>query len=116
MKLELSVRPSQNIASIVNPVVPKRDIEQAFACLYFLTKQRIPHTTNFEPLLDFLEFMGLHVKSNLHVARNATYTSFRSIQEMVFIMSEVIEKKILNRLRESDHFALMFDETTDCSD
>ena len=51
------------------------------------------------------------LKSNLHVARNA---SFRSIQEMVFIMSEVIEKKILNRLRESDHFALMFDETTDC--
>ena len=115
VKLELSVRSSQNIASIVNPVVPKRGIEQAFACLYFLTKQRIPHTTNFEPLLDFFEFMGLHVKSNLHVARNATYTSFRSIQEMVFIMSEVIEKKILNRLRESDHFALMFDETTDCS-
>ena len=30
-------------------------------------------------------------------------------------MSEVIEKKILNRLRESDHFALMFDDITDCS-
>ena len=62
VKLELSVQSSQNIASIVNPVVPKRGIEQAFACLYFLTK-RIPHTTNFEPLLDFLELMGFHVKS-----------------------------------------------------
>ena len=43
------------------------------------------------------------------------YTSCKSIQEMLFILSEVIEIKILRNMKESDHFALMFDETTDCS-
>ena len=62
VRLELGLR-SQNIADITNPVVPKKGIEQAFASLYFLAKQRIPHTTNFEPLLEFLEVLGLHVKT-----------------------------------------------------
>ena len=39
----------------------------------------------------------------------------RSIQEILFILSEIIETKILNEMRESNHFALMFDETIDCS-
>ena len=56
--------------------------------------QRIAHTTNFEPLLD---------------------SSEKSIQEMIFIISEVIEMLILNKVRQSSHFALMLDETTDCT-
>ena len=115
VRLELTEIPSRNIANIINPTVPKRGMEQAFSCLYFLTKQRIPHTTNYEPMLDFLELLGLTVKTDIRVARNATYTSSKSIQEMVFILSEVIENKILNEMREADHFSLMFDETTDCS-
>ena len=114
VRLELRFQ-SQNIAHLTNPVIPRRGIEQAFASLYFLAKQRIPHTTNFEPLLDFLELLGVSVKSDIQIARNATYTSMRSIQEMLFILSEIIETKSLNEMRESDHFALMFDETTDCS-
>lgn len=55
------------------------------------------------------------MKSDIQIAQNATYTSMRSIQEMLFILSEIIETKILNNMRESDHFALMFDERTDCS-
>ena len=113
--LELSAKSSQNIVSITNPAVPKRGIERAFASLYFLAKQRIPHTTNFEPFLDFIELLGVKVKSEIQVARNALYTSCKSIQEMIFILSEVIEMKILKEMTESDHFALMFDETTDCS-
>lgn len=66
IRLELGFR-SQNIAHITNPVVPKKGIEQAFASLYFLAKQRIPHTTNFEPLLDFLEVLGLPVKTDIHM-------------------------------------------------
>lgn len=30
-------------------------------------------------------------------------------------MSEVIESRILTEMKESDHFVLMFDETTDCT-
>ena len=114
IRLELSAQSSRNIASVMNPVVPKKGIEKAFACLYLLAKQRIAHTTNFEPLLDLLELLGLKVKSEIQIAKNATYTSCKSIQEMIFTLSEVIEMKILAEMRESDHFALLFDDTTDC--
>ena len=83
-----------SIAGAINLSIPSDGIHQAFACLYFLVKQKIAHTTNFEPLLDFLEFLGLHVKSKIRVAKNATYTSSKSIQEMVSILSKVIENRI----------------------
>ena len=59
--------------------------------------------------------MGVPVKSDLHVAKNATYTSNKSIQEMLYCISEVIESRVLNELHVSEHFSLMFDETTDCT-
>ena len=82
-----------SIAGVINPSVPSDGIHQAFACLYFLVKQKIAHTINFEPLLDFLEFLGLHMKSKIRVDKNATYTSRKSIQEMVSILSEVNSKE-----------------------
>ena len=83
--------------------------------MYFLAKQQIPHTSNFEPLLDLLGLLGLTVKSDIHAAKNATYTSNKCIQDMLYWLSEVIQNRILNELRESNHFSLMFDETTDCT-
>ena len=101
------------IQSAINPQVPVKPIEQAFTCLYFLAKQRIAHTTNFEPLLDLMQLLGLDMKAKMQVAKNALYTSEKSIQEV--IISEVIEMLILNKVRQSSHFALMLDETTDCT-
>lgn len=49
------------------------------------------------------------------MAKNATYVSDKSIQEMVYILSEVIEHRILAQIEDSSHFALMLDETTDCT-
>ena len=46
---------------------------------------------------------------------NATYTSEKMIQEMVFIMSEILEMKILKGMRKSDHFSILLDEMTDCT-
>lgn len=34
---------------------------------------------------------------------------------MIFVISEVIETGILKDMTKSSHFALMFDETTDCT-
>ena len=75
-----------SIASAVNPPVPSQGMEQAFSCLYFLCKQRIPHTTNYEPLLDLAGLLGIDIKANISIARNATYTSDKTIQEMVYVI------------------------------
>ena len=87
-----------------------KGMEQAFSCLYFLTKQRIAHKTNYEPLLDLVCYLGIDIKGRISKARNASYTSEKIIQEMVFIMSEVLENKILEDMRESDNFSSFFDE------
>lgn len=77
-------------------------MEQAFSCLYFLVKNHIAHTTNYESLLDLLAFLGLDVKSKISVAKNATYVSDKSIQEMVYILSEVIENGIISQIEASN--------------
>ncbi|KAH8026246.1 hypothetical protein HPB51_017382 [Rhipicephalus microplus] len=95
--------------------VSRNAMRQAFASMYYLCKHRIPHTTNFETLLGLLSLLGLDVKAQITAGKNATYCSQRSIQEMVTCLSDVIEDKILCELRQSEHYALMFDETTNCA-
>ena len=76
------------------------------------SKRRIPHTTNYEPLLDLVRFLGIDIKSKICIARNATYTSDKPIQEIVYVISEI---NILEQMRKTEHFALMLDETADCT-
>lgn len=95
--------------------VSRGAMQKAFASLYYLCKRRIAHTTNYEPLLDLLTFLGLNVKDQMAAGKNATYCSQRAIKEMVTCLSSVIEDKILRELKQSEHYALMFDETTDCT-
>ena len=59
--------------------------------------------------------LGLNVKSKIQIAKNALYTSDKSIQKMLFVISEVIETRILKDIQKSSHFALMLDESTDCT-
>ena len=116
VKLEAETAATVNITEAIQlPEVPEKGMEQAFSCLYFLVKQRIPHTNNFELLLDLLGHLGITVKSNIQVAKNTTYTSHKALHEMLVCLSEVIENHMLKKMRKSDHFSLMFDETTDCT-
>nr|XP_006818252.1 PREDICTED: zinc finger protein 862-like [Saccoglossus kowalevskii] len=114
-KRELTAAASQNIGEIIQPEVNRDAITSAFTVLYFLAKQRIPHTTNFEPVLDLLSQLGLSVKENLRVSKNATYCSDKSIQEMLAILSSTIEESTIEQLKKSEYFAIMLDETTDVS-
>ena len=59
--------------------------------------------------------LGIDIKSKISIARNATYASDKTTQEMVYIISELIEVHIIEQMRKSEHFALMFDETADCT-
>ena len=100
---------------LVAPAISVKAMEQAFTCLYFLAKHRIPQTTNFEPLLDLVGYLGVSIKKDISMGKNATYTSDKTIQEMIFIISEVLQNQILQNMLKSDHFAIMLDETTDCT-
>ena len=115
LKIEAASSTVATLVSVVNPVTPAKGMEQAFTCLYFLTKRQIAHTTNYEALLDLVGYLGTDIKKQIRKAKNATYTSNKTIQEMVFILSEVLEENTLKAMRKCDHFALLIDETTDCT-
>ncbi|XP_071949126.1 zinc finger protein 862-like [Antedon mediterranea] len=115
MNLELVVETTHNIAEVIQPEVNNSAITSAFKCLYFLAKRRIPHITNFEPLLDLLTQLGLNIKEDLNVAKNVTYCSNKSIQEMLSFISNQLEEATLLAVKNSPYFAIMLDETTDVS-
>lgn len=56
----------------------------------FLNKREIAHTTNFSPLLDFANSLGVEYLNDLYVAANAAYRSERFTQEIVTALGEVI--------------------------
>ena len=45
LRMESAASQVQTLPSVVNPPLPARGMQQAFSCLYFLTKQHIAHTT-----------------------------------------------------------------------
>ena len=97
------------------PAIPGGEVCAALSCLYFLCKNNMACVTNFEPLLDLTTHLGLLIKDGIRVGINAHYTSPGAITEMLYALSGTIEKEVLDELRQSESYALMFDETTDCS-
>ena len=90
-------------------------MKQAFACLYFLCQADIPHATIFESLLDLIAYLGVPTKANIRRGRSATYCSEKSVQDMLYCISDVVESDIILELQQSQHFSIIFDETTDVS-
>ena len=117
VKLDITVRQSKNVGlALTTPdQVSKDGMVQAFQCLYFLCKNTIAHTTNFPKLLELEKLLGLDIMAKIKKGNNAKYTSEQAIKEMLLCLSELIEKRILTEIKESDSYSLMFDETTDIS-
>ena len=90
-------------------------MEVAFKCFYWLCKQEIPHTTNYQPLLSLAKNLGCSYLSALNVAKNAHYTSERIMQEILETLGHQIEKRQVAALLNSRVYALMIDESTDIS-
>ena len=78
-----------------------------FRSAYFLAKEIVP-LTKFPSLCKLL----LNSKSNI---TESLYHDEKSCAEMVFCISNVIQKKNLDRIRDSKFFGLMIDESTDVS-
>ena len=77
LRMERNASKVQTLPIVVRPPLPAKGMEQAFSCLYFLTKQRIAHTTNYEPLLDLMSYLGVKIKEEIGKGMNATYKLFK---------------------------------------
>ena len=76
-------------------------------CMYFLTKQEIPHTTNFVPLCNLCKLLGLEYLQDLQHGANAQYTSERIKQELVQAFALNIAEPILENMCASPFFFLV---------
>ena len=102
--------------SVDHQVLLQRNaVEAAFKCFYWLCKQEIPHTTNYQPLLSLAKNVGCSYLSAFNVAKNAHYTSERIMQEILETLGHQIEKRQVAALLNSRVYALMIDESTDIS-
>lgn len=82
-------------------------------CMYWLIKTEVPHTTNFESLIDLCQSLGCEYLSDIKKGDNASYTSERFMQEVVEVLGKVVQDEILHELKKSPFFAIVADETTD---
>ncbi len=92
-------------------------IAGAMKCLYWLCKQEIAHTTNYEQLLSLslAKSLGCNYLSALNAGGNAHYTSERIVQELVGILAQQIEDTQLAALTRSLFYGWMIYESTDIS-
>ena len=90
-------------------------IKKLVRSLYFLVKQRIPHTTTFSDLITLQVDNGDKQLEQHKDAgtRNASYMSSLSIGEFLNSISHHLEQGLLSRLRKSPFLSILADESTD---
>ena len=85
----------------------------ALKCLYFLAKNKLPHTTKFATLLDLAINLGCDYMKELRRGGNASYRSEQTVSEFLFSLSDCIKQDILTKMHKSSTISIMTDESTD---
>ena len=84
-------------------------------CAHFLAHQHIPHTPNYEKLLDLVVQCGGHDLKNFVeiTGRNALHTSHVAVVEFIDTLGTWVEESLLKCLRQTSSFSIMADKSTD---
>ena len=90
-------------------------VKSFFCCAHFLARQHIPHTTNFEKLVELVVLCGgADLKSFLdRTGGNAVYTSHIAVVEFMEALGTWVEEFLLKHLHQASCFSIMADECTD---
>ena len=93
----------------------RKCIESLIRCTHFLVRHHIPHTTNYEGLIELVLDCGAPYLAEFleKACKNATYRSTTSVVEFVAAISNWIDESLLNRLRKAPYYSVMLDECTD---
>ena len=87
----------------------------ALKCVYWLAKEETAHHTKFNSLINLGKSLGCSYLSELQVAKNATYSSHRIIDEFIDVLSTCVQNDILCQISDSPVVGLLCDESTDTS-
>ena len=85
----------------------------ALKVMHWLAKEEIAHTTKFESLISLAINIGAKELKALSKGANATYTSERTMHEIIEVLSATVEEEILQDIRASPLISILCDESTD---
>ena len=90
-------------------------VKNFFRCAHFLARQHIPHTTNFEKLVELVVLCGgADLKCFLdRTGGNAVYSSHIAVVEFMEALGTWAEEFLLKRFHQASCFSIMADECTD---
>ena len=90
-------------------------IKKLIRCVYFLAKNRLPHTTTYTELVDVvIECGGEAVRKFMaEASKNATYLSAVRLTQLIAVIAEWQEKQLLERLQKASVLTILADESTD---
>ncbi|KAH1028503.1 hypothetical protein HUJ05_001858, partial [Dendroctonus ponderosae] len=82
-----------------------------------IVKTVVADNGNFRALIKFrLEFGDTKLQHHLETSKsNATYISKTVQNELIDACKEIIQEKVLQKVKEAKYFSILFDETTDIS-
>lgn len=88
-------------------------VKSAMRTAYFLAKEGIP-TSKYPSLIKFMrEDQECHQLDALMHAKNASYDSRQTADEFHTTLAEQIEEDILEKIKKSNYYSVLVDETTD---
>ena len=87
----------------------------ALRCLYVLGKQEISHTINYLPFGNFCIQLGNNTLPRLQEAKNCTYTSEQTMNDILCAIAAAIEESLLKKICASPYYSVVLDESTDPS-
>ena len=81
-------------------------------CLYWLCKEQIVYTTEYERQIDLAKFLGCTYLDNVFVGENARYTSETFLQEALASLAFIVRDNIHSAVKTSPVCSVLIDETT----
>ena len=93
----------------------RKAIKAFLRCTHFLARQHIPHTTNYDKLVDLVVSCGGQdlVVFVTRAGRNATYTSTDAVTDFVEAIGIWVDEFQTKRLLNARFYSIMADECTD---
>ena len=93
--------------------IERKAFVSALKIMHWLAKEELPHTTKFESLIKLVIDLGGQQLKALNKGNNAKYTSERTIQEMIQVLSDTALEEVLAEVHASPFVVLLCDESTD---
>ena len=89
----------------------RKAIKSFICCAHFFAHQHIPHTTNFDKLVEVVVSCGGE-DLNDRTGRNVVHTSHVAVVEFIEALGIWVEESLLKRLCQASYFSIMADECT----